>query len=82
MSKYLITFFETLARLAGTREGDVPNKIDYQDGSLHVLISMGDLWARIPIAELDADPFRAAEEVLRQKEAMSFSEIEDVLEGR
>ena len=48
MTAYLMTFFETLGSLTEGKEYDVSNAIAYHRGSLYVLISMGDVRARVP----------------------------------
>lgn len=82
MTQYLINFFEALMRLSQRSEDDLPHKIDYEYGSLCVLVNMGDLWARIPLEGLDEDPAKAAENVFRRWSSLSGVELEKVLEGR
>jgi hypothetical protein len=80
MIEYLITFFKRLEGLTQRRGCDVSNAITTHEGSLCVLVSMGDVRARVPVQELDPDPARAAEAVFERWTSMSQGELERSIE--
>ena len=80
MTAYLMTFFETLGSLTERNEYDVSNAIAYHRGSLYVLISMGDVRARVPVQELDPNPVEAAKEAVDRWKSMSQGELERAIE--
>ena len=82
MTEYLIAFFGALGTLTEIQDSDIPNAIDYQGGSLFVLISMGDLRARLPLSRMDPNPVQAAKEMFDHWKLMNASELEPILEGR
>ena len=61
MTEYLITFFKTLRHLSQDRPEWVSDAIAYDEGSLYVLVSVGDARVKVPVPEFDPDPARAAE---------------------
>ena len=80
MTAYLMTFFETLGSLTERKEYDVSNAIAYHRGFLYVLISMGDVRARVPVEELDPNPVEAAKEAVDRWKSMSQGELERAIE--
>jgi hypothetical protein len=60
---YLRCFFSELERLKHLSICDVSHAIDFRDGKLYVLMSIGDLRERVYVQDLDKDPvkFRASE---------------------
>jgi hypothetical protein len=80
MTAYLMTFFETLGSLTERNEYDVSNAIAYNRGSLYVLISMGDVRARVPVQELDPNPVEAAKEAVDRWKSMSQGELKRAIE--
>ena len=80
MGEYLITFFKTLGSLTQRKEYDVSNAITYHRGSLYVLISMGDVRARVPVQELDPDSVEAAKAAVERWRSMGEDELEKSIE--
>jgi hypothetical protein len=79
VTEYLITFFKTLRNLEPDRPG-VSDGIAYDEGSLYVLVGMGDVRVRVPVQEIDPDPAKAAELAINQWKAMTPDEQEMAME--
>jgi hypothetical protein len=61
MTEYLMNFFKALRSLEQDRPDWVSDGIAYDEGSLYVLVGMGDVRVRVPMREFDHDPAKAAE---------------------
>ena len=81
MSEYLISFFSELGKLTNIREGDLPHGITCEQGTPTVLVSMGDLRARVPVTEFSPDPGRAARDMFELLRFSISSSTKAVLEG-
>lgn len=75
MTEYLTSFFKTIATLSERSGCDVSDAIAYRDGALCVLISMGDVRARVPVNDLHPDPVQAARLVVDRWRSMSKEEL-------
>lgn len=62
-AEYLRRFFSELERLKRRLSCDVSHAIGFQDGKLHVLMSIGDFRERVYVQNLDQDPASAAQDV-------------------
>lgn len=63
-TEYLRTFLEELERAKPREICDLSHAIALQDGKLCVLLSLGDVRARLYVKELNPDPVRTAEAVV------------------
>jgi hypothetical protein len=80
LTEYLITFFKRLRSLEPDRSG-VSDGIGYDEGSLYVLVGMGDVRVRVPVQEFGPDPAKAAELTISQWKAMTPDEQDRAMEG-
>jgi hypothetical protein len=55
--------------------------IGYDEGSLYVLVGMGDVRVRVPVQEFGPDPAKAAELTISQWKAMTPDEQDRAMEG-
>jgi len=62
-AEYLRRFFSELEMLRRRSSCDVSHAIGFQDGKLHILMSIGDFRERVYVQELDQDPTSAAQDV-------------------
>jgi hypothetical protein len=79
VTEYLITFFKILRSLEPDRSG-VSDGIAYDEGSLYVLVGMGDARVRVPVKEFGPDPVKAAELAISQWKAMTPDEQDRAME--
>jgi hypothetical protein len=79
MTEYLITFFKILRSLEPDRPG-VSDGIVYDEGSLYVLVGMGDVRVRVPVQEFAPDPAKAAKLAISQWKAMTPDEQDRAME--
>jgi hypothetical protein len=80
ITDYLITFFKTLDSLTERQSYDASNAIIFDKQSLCVLVSMGDVRAKIPVKELDPNPAKAAELVVAKWKSMPRDELDKAIE--
>jgi hypothetical protein len=78
ITEYLRNFFKEMEAATGTSYSR-PHAIAYHEGSLFVLINMGDVWARVFLEELDPDPVVAARILITRWKSMTHSEKEAVI---
>jgi hypothetical protein len=80
VTDYLNQFFQELERIKPRDSWAVSHGIAFHEGPLCVLISIGDVRARIAIDKFDPDPLKAAEGVVRKLKSMSLDEMKKVIE--
>ncbi len=62
--EYVRSFFAELERLRPTEDWGHSHAIAYEDGVIYVLVSMGDVRAKVRVPKLDPDPVKMAADVL------------------
>lgn len=76
VTDYLNRFFQELEKIKPRNSYDVSHGMAFHKGSLCVLISVGDVRARIAIDKLDPDPLKAADNAVRKFKSMNWDQIE------
>jgi hypothetical protein len=79
ITDYLHTFFRELEETKSAGAG-LSHAIVLENGSICVLIGMGDCRARVPVNTLDPDPQKAAECVMAKHNSMTHEQREKSLE--
>jgi hypothetical protein len=81
VTEYLLNFFKALRSLEQDRPDWVSDGIAYDEGSLYVLVGMGDVRVRVPMREFDPDPAKAAEVAINRWRSMPTDERERAMES-
>ena len=64
---HLRSFFAELERLQPPKDWGLSHAIAYENGVIYVLVSMGDVRAKVGVRELDPDPIKMAATIIAMR---------------